>query len=262
MFDMITNTVFPPPRVFKELYSLVKRDFTKYYQSGYSETPQITGTGLEREVVKLLEDYAPIYNYQVHLTDKNQKRGFAGLLHKFDAGIEEKSDLSQCLFEVKYRGVDGVLNHDAIMKFHHATFEYFLKLLTDQKWNEANVFRCFVTNQEVSDEYRQFFYTWGIALVDPKLRPLPCLPTIFEQFQEKYGPMNHLLDLIERSNRLIDLAYFSLAALVPPEQKYGNTLDLGRLNAAISSGNILAEHKYLQAEVEAVQRNYGRGKYQ
>ena len=110
VWAIMTNSVFPPPRVFQKLYSLVKRDFTKYYQSGYSETPQITGTGLEREVVKLLEEYAPIYNYHVHLTDKKQKRGFAGLLHKFDAGIEEKSDLSQCLFEVKYRGVDGIPN--------------------------------------------------------------------------------------------------------------------------------------------------------
>jgi len=154
------------------------------------------------------------------------------------------------------------LTHENIMKFHHATFEYFLKLLTEPRLSEANVFRCFVTNQEVSDEYRQFFYTWGIALIDPILRPLPSLPSIFEQAQKEYGATDQLLDLIELSYRLNEQAYFSLASLIPPEQEYTYMLDLNRLNPAFDSANILVEHKYLHAEVEALQQKHRGGKYQ
>lgn len=258
----MANTIFPHPQVFRKLYSLVKEDFTKYFQSDYSETPQRTGTGLEKEAVKLLEDYSTRYDYRVHLTDRDLERGFAGLLHKFDAGIEDRSDLSQCLFEVKYRGSEGKLTHENIMKFHHATFEYFLKLLTEQRWDKVNVFRCFVTSQEASDEYRQFFYTWGIALIDPILRPLPSLPSIFEQAQKEYGATDQLLDLIERSYRLNEQAYFSLASLMLPEQEYSYTLDLNRLNPAVDSASILVEHKHLHAEVEALQQRYRRGRFQ
>ena len=188
--------------------------------------------------------------------------GFSGLIHKFDAGIKYKFDLNQCLFEVKYRVTDVTLEQEDIMKFHQAHFEYFLKLLTEQRWDEANVSRCFVTTKEVRDRHRHFFYAWGITLIDPLLRPLPCLPEIFERCQEQYGTSDQILELVERANRLTERACFSLADLVPPEQKYGNVLDLDKLNPAVDSANILAEHKYLQNKVETLQQRYRQGRHQ
>ena len=106
----MTDTVFPHPRIYQKLYALVKQDFPKYLQAGYADTPHNTGAGLETEVVRLLEQYAEVYNYRIHFTDPDWRVGFSGLIHKFDAGIEERDDdLNQCLFEVKYRGAETLI---------------------------------------------------------------------------------------------------------------------------------------------------------
>jgi len=258
----MVDTVFPPPRVLRKLYKLIKEDFAKYLQANYADTPRDIGKGLETEVVKILENGSTKYNYRVHLTHQESRIGFSGLLHQFDAGIEDRDDtLRQCLFEVKYRGEETNVEQEDIMKFHHATFEYFLKLLTDQKWRNCNIFRCFITNEEVNDGYRQFFYTWGIALIDPTLRPLCCLPEIFNTFKDNYGETDHLLDLIKRSEKLIEQAYFSLASLVPPDQEFGNILYLDKLNPAVDSASILDEHKSLDNEVNVLQQKFSRGRY-
>lgn len=256
----MTDEIFPHPQIFKALYALVQEEFPTHLLSGYSETLPGIGTGLELEVVKVLEKYEKRHGYQVHLTNNKQVSGFAGLMHEFDAGVEDREDLKQCLFEVKYRGGTGRFDHENIMKFHHATFEYFLKRVTEQRIDEANVFRCFVTNFEVSDNFRRFFYAWGIALIDGKFIPLPLLPRIFEDFQKK-ETTNQLVSLIERANRLLKQGYFSLLELVPLNQRYSNILDLNKLNPAIDSGEILVEHRALQSEIDALQQKYSTGNY-
>jgi len=253
----MASEVFPSPRIFLELYKLVRQEF-RYKQPDYSQSPQATGTGLEKEVVKLLERYSIREDFHVHLTDRDPAPGFSGLLHKFDAGIKNKSTWNQCLFEVKYRGDEGNLAYEDIMKFHHATFEYFLKLLTEHHWDEANIFRSFVTTKRVSNAYRQFFYTWGIVLIDPELLPIPGLVRISEDFQKEIGPTDQILSLIEQANELIEQAYFSLAQLVPEGQRYGNVLSLDKLNPATESEKILDQHQFLYSEAKALKK-YVRG---
>lgn len=154
-----------------------------------------------------------------------------------------------------------MLAHEDIMKFHHATLEYFLKLLRERGRDEANLFRCFVTNQTVSDDFRQFFYSWGIALIDPKFIPVPLIANVLSDFQKLEGKTNHILDLIKRANSLINQAYFSLGQLVPPHQKHGSVLDLGKLNPANDSTKILAEHNFLQDEITILQQKRGIGRF-
>lgn len=249
------SDIFPNPRIFKELYTLVRADF----KAGYSAA-QKKDWGLEGQVVELLEKYADRYNYTVHLTHAIPQIGFSGLTHKFDADIRDR-DFNQCLFEVKYRRATGMLEHEDIMKCHHATLEYFLKLLNEQGRDEANLFRCFITNQEVNDSFRRFFYSWGMVLIDPKLIPIPLIANIFKEFQMLEGATPHILELIKRANGLIERTYFGLAQLVPPQQKHGSVLDLGRLNTAYESEKFLVEHKRLQAEIDILQRKYRVGKH-
>jgi hypothetical protein len=60
---------------------------------------------------------------------------------------------------------------------------------------------------------------------------------------------------------LTEQAYFSLADLVPKSQKHGGILDLNKLNTAQDSAKILAMHKLLLVEIDALQKKHGQGRY-
>lgn len=256
------ENIFPPPIIFKRMFELISYEFPKKLQANYPANLRDKGLGLQQEVLAVLERYDREYGYIVNFADDRSITGFSGLIHKFDAGIQNRSDLKQCLFEVKWRSSDGgQLDQEDIIKFHHSTFEYFLKLFTQQNIDEIDIFRCFVTNFEVNDEYRRFFYSWGIALIDPKLPPLPMMADIFRDAQRRFGPTEQTIELIERAELLIDKGYFSLANLVPPNQLYTGILELSALNPEIDSQAILDEHKLLQDEILAIQQRHHLGKF-